>query len=993
MADTLCRTDQRRRVVRNQKDAQGVRTPGGLDYVEISDDQLTITAYFLGKLPAGVCQDPDTLAPHVRLTGGRRVRDVKIVKVEVFCADDPEVDDHIVVYVDKPGDFSTYTLSLVDLDGVDSRYSQINFTFKINCPNDLDCVAVAPPSTGEAVHPEIDYLAKDYASFRQLILDRLSISMPGWTERHAPDLGIALVEVMAYAADTLSYYQDAVATEAYLGTARRRISVRRHARLVDYLMHEGCNARTWVSVETDTDLPELAPEDFYFLTEGSRGRLSSKAILDSTQLGGLDLTGVSCFEPLAPATDADGKPARLNFRAAHSEILFYTWGETECYLPAGATSATLLDRWVYTGEVPNPAQQSAQAYAAADKGQPSGPPPLDPNKIERALKLRPGDVLIIEEVAGPGSGLEVDKDPTHRRAVRLVKVEPGEDPAYDQPLKVGDYTYPRKTPVVGVTWAAADALPSDYYISVIGSAPECRYVEPISVVRGNILLVDHGCTQGREDLGAVPVRTSQVVCECPGIPGDVEFTPGRYSPHLGKASLTHSEPLPQELPPAGRMLKQDPRAALPQLWLASAPPTPGLAEPLFTAADLADPLPLISRMAGGTQPAARYLAAWLPADLRKELDQLGKDRTAAAKLEEQRQEAAKHRDDKADGQVGSIGDLDKPVPMPQPSDRLVAGVRKELQDLLWNWTPRYDLLDSGGDKLHFVVEVDDDGVAHLRFGDGQLGRQPGAGSGFMATYRVGNGAAGNIGAEAISYLVLRKKALSGVSLTVRNPLPATGGVDPEPVAQPKLMAPGAFRTTLRRAITAGDYAALAELNPKVQRAAATLTWTGSWYEADVAVDPYDSEEPLPELYKEVTDALGACRRAGHLLRVGPPNYASLDVELEVCIKPDYQRGHVKAALLDAFSNRKLPGGGLGFFHPDRLTFGSGIYVSQLVATAIAVPGVLNAQVTRLQRQYEAPDDELDNGVLPLGPLEIARLDNDPDYPENGVLKLTLQGGR
>src|SRR3989442_627943 len=94
--------------------------------------------------------------------------------------------------------------------------------------------------------PLIDYMAKDYQSFRQLMLDRLSATLPGWQERHAPDLGIALVEALAYVADYLSYYQDAVATEAYLGTARQRISVRRHARLLDYVLHEGCNARAWV---------------------------------------------------------------------------------------------------------------------------------------------------------------------------------------------------------------------------------------------------------------------------------------------------------------------------------------------------------------------------------------------------------------------------------------------------------------------------------------------------------------------------------------------------------------------------------------------------------------------------------------------------------------------------------------------------------------------------------------------------------------------------
>ena len=55
-------------------------------------------------------------------------------------------------------------------------------------------------------------------------------------------MGVTLVELLAYVADELSYRQDAVATEAYLDTARSRVSLRRHARLVDYRMHDGCNA-------------------------------------------------------------------------------------------------------------------------------------------------------------------------------------------------------------------------------------------------------------------------------------------------------------------------------------------------------------------------------------------------------------------------------------------------------------------------------------------------------------------------------------------------------------------------------------------------------------------------------------------------------------------------------------------------------------------------------------------------------------------------------
>ena len=67
--------------------------------------------------------------------------------------------------------------------------------------------------------------------------------------------------MLAYVGDHLSYQQDAVATEAYLGTARRRVSVRRHARLVDYAMHDGCNARAWVQVQVNATTLVTLPDE------------------------------------------------------------------------------------------------------------------------------------------------------------------------------------------------------------------------------------------------------------------------------------------------------------------------------------------------------------------------------------------------------------------------------------------------------------------------------------------------------------------------------------------------------------------------------------------------------------------------------------------------------------------------------------------------------------------------------------------------------------
>ena len=78
--------------------------------------------------------------------------------------------------------------------------------------------------------PAATYAVKDYPGFLGLMLNRLRLTLPGWQEQSPADMGMMLVELLAYAADYLSYDQDAVATEAYLGTARRRISARRHAR-------------------------------------------------------------------------------------------------------------------------------------------------------------------------------------------------------------------------------------------------------------------------------------------------------------------------------------------------------------------------------------------------------------------------------------------------------------------------------------------------------------------------------------------------------------------------------------------------------------------------------------------------------------------------------------------------------------------------------------------------------------------------------------------
>lgn len=1028
----------RRRLIRERARDEGSNEPNGIDYVEVDETQRVLTVYFLNKAPR------DIRARDVRIEGGARVRRLRVEEITLCETEDPDSDDCMKVEVDRPGDFSTYTLKLVGEDGgplagFDPRYAEVDFSFKANCPSEMDCAPADDCYKEPAREPDIDYLAKDYASFRQLIFDRLSLVMPGWQERHVPDIGVALVELLAYVGDYLSYYQDAVGTEAYLDTARLRVSVRRHALLVDYPMHEGCNSRTWVALNVGGDVTVDQPGGFYFITDPGRS-MPAERPLNVGDLTGLVPTSYEVFEPVPapPRREPD------HFYEAHNEIKFYTWRDTECCLPRGATAATLLDGWREPEEQPqtqdalvkapgrglSPSDPGVVSKVYEDRPRGGGafvpePKPLQYERgpADRKLRLKVGDVLIFEEVRGPKTGNEADADKSHRHAVRLTSVEQAIDPLDEQP-------------VVNVEWDAADALPFPLCITSVGGPPCCELVEDVSVARGNVVLADHGRTVGPEDLPAVPYAPGpRTICEGPFEAGEVIQTSGRFRPALRQGPVTHAAHFPsaedatraqeqflggliskvlkrvkqlRRETEEGRTLTREELAELAAIFGRRALARAGFTmtsaredrRQQQTAEEQAAALAkLVERFNDHIQKKARRVEGLrqrslggytLTDDEREEIAEMFGPVVAAEELE--------LMDARSLGAASSAISQDARAALasvvvchvPSDDDEL----RKHLGDERACWEARRGLLESGPRERHFVAEMDDEGRAHLRFGDGEQGRSPEPGERMRATYRIGNGPSGNVGVDSIRYVVFRNK-FEGVSMTARNPLPARGGTAPESVADVKALAPGAVRKDLQRAVIAQDYAALAERGrpDKVQRAAANLGWAGSWYEMRTHVDPRGTEELAPALISEVEGSLHRYRRIGHDLATAGARYVPLDVALQVCVLPHYLRAHVRSALAEAFSTRALAGGRRGLFHPDNLTFGGSVFLSQLVAAAQSIEGVESVRVTRMQRLFEGPKGELESGVLSIGPLEVARLDNDPNYPERGQLVLDLRGGR
>ena len=338
---------------------------------------------------------------------------------------------------------------------------------------------------------------------------------------------------------------------------------------------------------------------------------------------------------------------------------------------------------------------------------------------------------------------------------------------------------------------------------------------------------------------------------------------------------------------------------------------------------------------------------------------------------------------------GSLAAFDPAAPAAhafawQPGDALPAVYLDEGGP---RWEPQRDLLASDRFSRAFVVEVEDSGEARLRFGDGVFGRQPPNLGALTAAYRIGNGRLGNVGRETILHVLT---TLPGVR-SLRNPLPAQGGQEPESMEEVRLYAPQAFRRQ-ERAVTPEDYAAAAQKHPQVQRAQATLRWTGSWHTVFVTIDRAGGRVVDADFRDEMLAFLEPYRLAGHDLEVNGPLFVPLDLALDVCVRPGHFRADVNRALLDALGSRTLPGGKRGFFHADNFTFGQPVYLSQVITAALGVDGVETVEAARFQRWGKSANQELQNGVIEFGPLEVARLDNDRNFPENGQISLNLEGG-
>jgi hypothetical protein len=281
------------------------------------------------------------------------------------------------------------------------------------------------------------------------------------------------------------------------------------------------------------------------------------------------------------------------------------------------------------------------------------------------------------------------------------------------------------------------------------------------------------------------------------------------------------------------------------------------------------------------------------------------------------------------------------------------GVASTLQVLVdgvrWSELPSLDGA-APGDRV-YVVRIDGDGRVTVTFGDGVTGaRLPSGDGNVTATYRVGTGLAGVLGAGRLTLPMTRPLGLRSVT----NPLPTGLAADPDPLELLRRNAPNAA-LALDRVVSLTDYADFARATAGIAKAGATWRLVDQRQVIELTVAG-DAGQAVDQSARDALQAaLAAAGDPHQQVVISDADPVGFGLSATLFVAPDRPPGTVRAAatavLLAAF----------GF---DARDLGQRVTASEVMAAAQAVPGVVAVTL-----------DDFPTAI-PAGPGQLLTLDPD-----------------
>lgn len=269
------------------------------------------------------------------------------------------------------------------------------------------------------------------------------------------------------------------------------------------------------------------------------------------------------------------------------------------------------------------------------------------------------------------------------------------------------------------------------------------------------------------------------------------------------------------------------------------------------------------------------------------------------------------------------------------------------------WERRDTLLYSEAGDPHYEVVRDENDDAWVQFGDGRHGRPPPRGrNNVVASYRIGGGLRGNVPALSITRSVASIPGLEEVF----NRRQASGGQDAETVGEAAARAPRLFRT-MGRAVTAGDYEALA-----LQFGAGKARARGAgWNRVELFVAPAGGGFPSDTLKEQLRAEFRSKRMMTTIVDVRDPRYAKVWIEGTLYVEAYYFADQIRQQAENAV--REL-------LHFDRVRFADRLYLSKVYEAIERIEGVRAVSVDRFTTAASTQARLPAEGILSFGYDEI-----------------------
>jgi hypothetical protein len=252
------------------------------------------------------------------------------------------------------------------------------------------------------------------------------------------------------------------------------------------------------------------------------------------------------------------------------------------------------------------------------------------------------------------------------------------------------------------------------------------------------------------------------------------------------------------------------------------------------------------------------------------------------------------------------------------------------------WTLRTSLAFSRNQQTDFIIEIDEDDLATIIFGNGNFGAIPPQNAVIQASYRVGGGTYGNVAANTIQTILVQPD-LTKLGAKVTNPRAATGGTQRESNTTAILRTPAQFQQQ-QRAVAAIDYQTLAQNFPGVGKVkAAATTWnTVTLYVA------LTNGVPMSDVLKANLLAYFEDQRlVTTTIEIAEVDYVKIYITAEIGIKTYYDPLKVKAQV------QQVVGQLLVFNNVD---FGQTLYLSKFYEAIEATEGVNYVTITEFRRE-------------------------------------------